>query len=335
MNLANATVIAQRVELDLAQEQVDALSSLESQRDALVKDYGQVYYDSIYEETFNYYANNFKMASILKPPTNSQDPSSPITSGFSIFSNPSTSDMIKLSNKSLGLTKEREIRPSYTKRIKGEIPFLIQMVDRDFKSYGIGIAGNTILTSVKLTPNPETFTINSSKIINRYNTMTRWVEEHWGDEIDNITFSGSTYSFFAHQTEGIPEVGLTLKYRNGTKSYEMLRELSKIFQVNGMIYQDNKTYEGSGVDLAGYTSPTDIYLNDPDYSNFILRHPREGLAKERLYINMQFDYVSVLGYFENFDIVEEEGSPFRMTYNSVFKAEKTKYHQGPSATLRL
>jgi hypothetical protein len=245
------------------------------------------------------------------------------------------SDMYKFNLNDAGLSEAKEIAP-FLKRNYDVRPMYVQMVDSDFKSVGIGLSDGIVITSLKLNPNPTSINISSAKIINRYHTLTRWVEEHWGDEIDVVSANGSTYAFIAFATDGLSDAGLTVAQRDKTKAYLMLKELVKIFQTNGCIYQDSSTYEGSQFSPGTILSVTDLtatdkFLMDPTNSYFLNKHPREGMIKERLYINLYFDYLSVTGYFESFDILQEAGSPYKFTYSFVFKAEKTKYIQGASA----
>jgi hypothetical protein len=161
--------------------------------------------------------------------------------------------------------------------------------------------------------------------------MTRWVEEHWGDENDSITFSGSTFSFMAY-TPDPPKPGLTTAYRRDTQSYQMLKELVNFYRINGCIYQDGVTYA------------TEDQISDPIPNNsanidatasflkrfpeFVQRHPLEGTIRERLYIRITFDYVSFVGYFESFDLIEDSTNPYKMNYDIAFKSERTKYILG-------
>lgn len=249
-----------------------------------------------------------------------------------VYGDPSKGLFKKLTKEeleSLGIKEPIEIRPPYTKRIPNENPFYVRLLDSDLKVCGM-LINNTVVASIKLCPNPMTFTVNASKVINRYNTMTRWVEDHWGDEIDSITFSGSTYSFFGYP---VMDIGLTSYYQNLTMAYGMLRELVALYDSNGMIYQDSITYDGTSVNPSSARSnSTVLFLNDPDNTQFRNNHPRTGLARERLYINLLFDYISLLGYFETFDISEDSEKPYTFVYNSIFKAEKTVYLTGSLAT---
>lgn len=247
-----------------------------------------------------------------------------ITSNSLVIQN-ENSDMYKVSLSDYNLTNPVELSPKFTHHPKVK-PFYIQMVDKNLRSVGIVMQDGVVVSSLKLYPTPSSINITSSKMINRYNTMTRWVEEHWGDDIDVLNISGSTFSFNAYNVPGVPNVGLTTKYRNDTLSFQMLKEMERIFKSNGLIYQDNKTFEGANTSYA-----TQVFLADNTNSYFVLNHPRTGMIKERVYINIYFDYISVTGYFESFDILEQSTIPYRLTYNATFKAERTKYIQGSRA----
>ena len=109
--------------------------------------------------------------------------------------------------------------------------------------------------------------------------MTRWVEEHWGDDIDTISFSGGSYGFFdiTNDNGGMGE-GLTATRRRKTDPYKMLKELANLYMSNGMLYHDSSTWD--------YSELTEKFLKDADNVQFIENHPRRGLPKERLYIKL-------------------------------------------------
>lgn len=236
-----------------------------------------------------------------------------------------TAQTLKVPRDSLGIPVPIEIRPSL-RRLPNESPFTIEMIDSNLQPYAIQLPDSTIVTDLKLTPNPDNFVINSAKIINRYNTMTRWVEEHWGDEIDTISFSGSSFSFTAYNLQDTPNTGLTIAYRDNTAAFQLFKQLVTFFRYNGCIYKDPAFYDSQ----IGVSVPNEV-SNDPveefltDNPSFIERHPRRGMIDERLYVKLNFDYASFLGYFDTLDIVEESGMPYRFTYSAVFKSEKTKY----------
>jgi len=219
---------------------------------------------------------------------------------------------------------EREIRPEYTKRNKGEKKFILDMVDSTGQSYLMSMGDCSIVSAISLTPTPDSLVINSSKIINRYHTMTRWIEEHWGDEIDTITFSGGTFGLFEYYDDREYQgEGLSVVNRRKTKPYEMLKEIVKLYRTNGMLYHDAKSYDDSSL--------TQEFIRDRSNSYFLNNHPRRGLPKERLYIKLHYDYITCLGYIDSFDLTEDSSSPFRLRYSMTYRSEKTIYNQGVTA----
>jgi len=222
-----------------------------------------------------------------------------------------------------------EIRPSL-RRLPDENPFLVEMIDARGQTCNIQYPDNTIVMALKIAPNPETLTINDGKIINRYNTMTRWIEEHWSDEMSTVSFSGSTFSFMAFVTSSTGP-GLSVTNRRSTQSYQMLKELVRFYRANGCIYQDESTYIPFSQIVSSATgdqtnTTSQAFLTK--FPTFAVNHPRQGLVRERLYIKLTFDYVSFIGYFESFDITEDSTKPYKLIYNAIFKSEKTVYLLG-------
>ena len=222
-----------------------------------------------------------------------------------------------------------EIRSSLRK-LPNEMPFFVEMVDVNNKACSLLFPDDSVVLALRLAPNPDNLTINSGKIINKYNTMTRWVEEHWSDEMDTVNFSGSTFSFISYPS-GNTGSGLSVVNRRDTQSFQMLKELVRFYRANGCIYQDESTYT-SYLPVTSNAGPilprdvTQVFLDK--FPQFQVNHPRQGLMAERLYIRLVFDYVSFIGYFESFDVIEDSTKPYVLTYNAMFKAEKTTFVLG-------
>jgi hypothetical protein len=322
--------------VDLTNERDVALQGLVDHMDDIVATNGADYYAQIYSDTVAYYeglgigptlVGSSAAGSTIPDPSSAT--STTVQESSSLFFDESRAVMRKVPNSSLGVTSEREIRP-YLRRLPNETPMFLRMVDSNMQPYGVVMSSGWAVTALKMCPNAESITINSAKIINRYQTMTRWVEAHWGDDIDVINLSGGTFSFFGYGINGrFP--GLVAESRYLTESYKWLKELSRLFSVDGFVLQDNRVYEGSIGTLRteGFVSTAvEQFLLDKDNRSFRDNHPREGLPKERLYMNFVFDYLSCLGYLDTFDISESSTSPYRMTYTLVFKSEKTVWRQG-------
>ncbi len=203
------------------------------------------------------------------------------------------------------------------------IRFFVETVDEDGVNIPYSYHGNTFMGLVLLI-NPSSVNVNLAKIVSRSQTMTSFVEEHWGEELDTITFTGSGAAFIwggPAQKEPlgpikatseeirtlynnymqIPDLGtnepvgpgdhsgLTVKRRRNTLSYDEFRKMVWLMQGNGAEF--------------------DLH----------------GLVRERYFIQLSYDLVSYRGYFESMDITETADNPFRFIYTITFKSEKTVY----------
>lgn len=216
-------------------------------------------------------------------------------------------------------------RRKLSKEERDDLNFYIEMVDENLKAVDLPTSNPNIkLRALRLGVNPQSLSINSAKIVNRYPTLTRWVEEHWGDELDNIAIQGSTLAFilFPNQSKTGNEFGgLNVSERNLTSPYQELQQLVRIFQTNGLIYQEERDTDtkGNTQNIVVEVEGESVFDDTVVFSS----HPRLGMIKERLYVKLSYDYGIFIGYFESFDVVEDASSPYRMTYSINFKAEKT------------
>ena len=223
-----------------------------------------------------------------------------------------------------------------------KIPIIIAMIDSDgslknipFKSMpfndyeqaalsgaGIDLTTETIY-GIELMINPASMSTNISKIVNRTQTMTSFVEDHWGEEIDTITLSGFTAAFV---TGGTDIYSIRLNEKNSpTKDY--------LQQTNGTI-QGIRGY-GSGIhdDEIGLTTSQrrksvsyrhfkrllDLFrLNGCFFDTF-------GLVSKRYSIMISYGRAAYRGYFESIDVTETAENPFRFQYTMTFKSQETVY----------
>lgn len=208
-------------------------------------------------------------------------------------------------------------------------PFYIEMVNTSGVGVSIPRDDGTEILGVRLMVNPTTLSVNMSKIVNRTQTMTAWIEDHWGEEMDTVTLQGSTAGFVIgadslrsagkihqglteqtsvaganaraefYQDLGLVnssdslgvnvEPGLTTAYRRYSVSYREWKKLIEIFSYNGCIFD------------------------------------QQGFVKDRHFIRLTYDYAAFIGYFESVDTTEDAASPYRFTYNITFRAERTLY----------
>lgn len=78
--------------------------------------------------------------------------------------------------------------------------------------------------------NPQNWTENHSKKIERFQTRGGFVEQHWGDELTEITADGSTGAFMNIYT------GLSSVLRHRTIAWDRYRDLHDLYRNNGSVY---------------------------------------------------------------------------------------------------
>jgi hypothetical protein len=78
--------------------------------------------------------------------------------------------------------------------------------------------------------NPQNYSEQHTKKIERIQTRGGWVEQHWGDELTEITCDGSTGAFMNIYT------GLSSLLRQRTIAWDRYRDLHDLFRNNGSLY---------------------------------------------------------------------------------------------------
>ena len=78
--------------------------------------------------------------------------------------------------------------------------------------------------------NPQNYSEQHNKIIERIQTRGGWVEQHWGDDLTEITCDGSTGAFMNIYT------GLSALLRQRTIQWDRYRDLHDLFRNNGALY---------------------------------------------------------------------------------------------------
>jgi hypothetical protein len=184
-------------------------------------------------------------------------------------------------------------------------PFYIALVDENENLLPLAVSNGQQIVAIKLLVNPASVSFNMSKIVNRSQSMVGWIEEHWGEELDTISLQGSSASFVLGEISNIrdisygtmpPEqfnanIGVTTLRRRETVGYKEFRRLIQIMNSNACDF-DSAT----------------------------------GFVTARRFIKLSWDYAAILGYIESFDTTEDAASPFRLTYQMTFKAEKTIFN---------
>jgi hypothetical protein len=78
--------------------------------------------------------------------------------------------------------------------------------------------------------NPSNMTITSNHKVEKIQTRGGWVEQHWGDELDEISCDGTTGAFMNLYT------GLSSVVRQQTIAWDRFRDLYDLYHNNGSLY---------------------------------------------------------------------------------------------------
>lgn len=85
-------------------------------------------------------------------------------------------------------------------------------------------------TALVMHVNPANLSITETKKIERIQTRGGFVEQHWGDELTEISADGSTGAFMNIYT------GLSSVLRQRTIAWDRYRDLHDLFRNNGSVY---------------------------------------------------------------------------------------------------
>lgn len=96
--------------------------------------------------------------------------------------------------------------------------------------------------------NPNTFKISYSKKIERLQTKTGWVEQHWGDDAQTLNIDASTGTFMRLYS-GLSNVTGTSQggSRRETLAYDAYLDWLALFHSNGSIYDDTGQIAFQGI----------------------------------------------------------------------------------------
>ncbi|MDO8640283.1 MAG: hypothetical protein Q7R33_01965 [Nitrosarchaeum sp.] len=81
--------------------------------------------------------------------------------------------------------------------------------------------------------NPTQLDSSYSQLINRKRTLGGHIEEHWGEQLDELSSSGITGSFYG-------PYGLTNQERRSTAAFQSFEKFVNIYRNNGSVY-DTRT----------------------------------------------------------------------------------------------
>jgi hypothetical protein len=135
--------------------------------------------------------------------------------------------------------------------------------------------------------NPRTMSFKYARQVERINTWGGWVEQHWGDAVNEIAFEGATggfmrlFSGLSNTTN--PSYGGT---RRETIAYDKYLDMLALFYSNGSVYDRFGTITLQGI------------------------------------VKITFDGGTYLGWFNDMPITESAEKPYQFTFSANFTVHR-------------
>lgn len=172
-----------------------------------------------------------------------------------------------------------------------------------------GIAQSLNVPDLIMKINPSNLDESYTQLINRKRSLGGFIEEHWGEQLDSLSASGTTRSFFGPN-------GLTNQNRRDTEGYKEFEQLVNIYRNNGSIYNERT---GQIVAQGTIVMNYDDYIYQGYFETFSIKE-----VNNRPY-NLDYDFTFKVTYeeypgrvksFKNITTVLSPGSPSnRVTLN--------------------
>jgi hypothetical protein len=143
---------------------------------------------------------------------------------------------------------------------------------------------NRVIAPMYLVMNPTTLNLETSWLINRYQTRGAWIEEIYGQNLDVISCTGSTGAFIGQG--GLISTGGSYGI-SSTEAWRNFQALLSVYQNNG------ETFD-----------------------------PRGAVIKVGS-VWLIFDQGVYVGYFSEFSFAEEAIKPFSFSLSFTFKVMRT------------
>lgn len=121
-----------------------------------------------------------------------------------------------------------------------------------------GLPESLRVPDLMMSINPKNLSSKYTQLINRKRTFGGFIEEHWGEQLDSLSASGETGSFFG-------PLGLTNANRRDTEEYEKFEQLLSMYRNNGSIYD---TRSGKIVAQGSIVMNYDSCIYDGYFDNF-------------------------------------------------------------------
>jgi len=113
-------------------------------------------------------------------------------------------------------------------------PDLDKSTDKSFDIFIANSSGQPVTgTNLILLANPSNVSLQYKKLTNEVFTRAGYVVEHWGEDIDIMSVTGTSSGFYTEQ------YGLTRQYAKNSLAYANLKSLIMLYRNNGILTKEN------------------------------------------------------------------------------------------------
>jgi hypothetical protein len=225
------------------------------------------------------------------------------------------------------LTLEQYLNGNKGISIPDASPFYIQMIDPVSGSITPLTFEDLEIYSIRLNINPSMINLNLAKIINRTQTMTGWIEEYWGEEIDTVTLQGSTAAFVIggvslFDVRNGSNAAFAYNANNGTSYRQPVNQALGVADIPSFFTDDYGLTSGRRNQTVSYRELKAVL--SMIHNNGLTYDEYTGLVIARSVVHIGYEYGNFKGYFESIDVTEDSAAPFRYTYTITFKSEESQ-----------
>lgn len=163
-------------------------------------------------------------------------------------------------------------------------------------------------SSVQMYMNPENFTVRDSKQITPTRTKGGFVVQYWGDNLTQLTLSGTTGSSGVQGIQVLRDI-----YRSENKAFELVAAT----QTRDLI----TAFENGGFDLDKAEESLNTIAEKLADRNFILR---PSLASLSLGVMLFYQGIQYRGFFTEFSMTESVSKLGLFDYSMAFSVTETR-----------
>jgi phosphoribosylformylglycinamidine (FGAM) synthase-like amidotransferase family enzyme len=163
--------------------------------------------------------------------------------------------------------------------LKNYTPIMFQLLN----PFGHRVTNYSLIMHV----NPNSMSRSRTKKLERIQTQSGWVEQHWGEEVIEVSVKSSTGAFIHLQKGLVGEAVL----RRDTIAYDRYLDLLELYRTNGAVYATDGTLIFQGRVVMNYGVGQ---RNEEIYEGYFTSFGVEETADKPHLFDINFNFKSIL-----------------------------------------